>query len=75
MEKEQFYKEVADIFEVEDSSEITENYKLNVAEWGSLQVISMISIIDELYDVTLLPDDFSPCKTLKDVETLISENK
>ena len=75
MGKEQFYEEVAEIFEVEDSSEITENYELNVSEWESLQVISMISIIDELYDVTLRPDDFSPCKTLKDVEAVISEKK
>lgn len=40
--------------------------------WDSLAVVSTLALIDEVYDVSVSADDLAECKTVGDIEALIS---
>jgi acyl carrier protein len=65
-----FYKELADIFEV-DASEITPEFDLQEAGWDSLAIVTTIAAIDEVFDVTVSPAALAECGTVGDIERLV----
>ena len=75
MENQEFLEEFSDIFELEGPSQVTNDFKLNVSEWESLQVVSTIAVIDEYFDVTVDPDDFQKFETFKDLMSFVESQK
>lgn len=67
----EFYEGLAEILEVEPS-EITADFELEEDVWDSLAVVSTIALIDEVYDVTVKPESLADCKTVGDIEALVS---
>ena len=67
----EFYEGLAEIMEVE-VTEITSNYEFGDA-WDSLAIVSTIALIDEVYDKAVDIQLLQECKTVGDVEDLISK--
>jgi len=72
MEFENFLKELAQVLELE---ELTENTALDSQIWNSLSLISVITLIDENYDVRINTEKIQNCNTVKDLLKLIEEEK
>jgi acyl carrier protein len=71
-----FYAGLSEILEV-DLSEINPNFTLadSPAGWDSLSVISIIALLDELFECTFSGDALSECVTVSDIEFLIKNAK
>jgi len=67
----EFREGLAEILEV-DASEITSETVLGEGNWDSLAVVSTIALIDEVYDETVGAEQLSDCKTVGDLESLVS---
>jgi len=72
MEFENFLKELAQVLELE---ELNENTTLDSEIWNSLSLISVITLIDENYDVRINTEKIQNCNTVKDLLKLIEEEK
>lgn len=72
MEFENFLKELAQVLELE---ELNENTTLDPEIWNSLSLISVITLIDENYDVRINTEKIQNCNTVKDLLKLIEEEK
>jgi acyl carrier protein len=67
----EFYEGLAEIMEV-DVSELSTDYEFGEA-WDSLAVVSTIALIDEVYDKAVDIQLLQDCKTVGDIENLISK--
>ena len=69
----ELYKGMAEILEI-DENELSGNVSLHSGEaaWDSLAIVSTIALIDELYSKTLDGKKLTECKTIADIELLIS---
>lgn len=72
MELTDFIKNVANLFDETDSTEIQPDTLFhNLEEWSSLMALSLISMIDEEYDVTLRGDDLRNAQTLEELYNIV----
>lgn len=72
MELQEFIDNVADQFENTDRSEFTaETNIMELDEWTSLIALSVISVIDEEYDVALKGSDVKGISTLGELYELV----
>ncbi len=72
MEIQEFIKNVAEQFEDTDSSIFTAETKFKeLEEWSSLTALSILSMIDEEYDVTIKGDDIRNASTINDLFLLV----
>ena len=69
---EQFYKEIAEILEV-DVSKISPEFELHSGEaaWDSLAIVSTIALADDCFGVMLEGKALIDCITIADIEILI----
>jgi acyl carrier protein len=65
-----YYDGLAEILEI-DVAEITESLKLTDYAWDSLAIVSMIALIDELYDTMLDGQSLANCATVADITALL----
>lgn len=65
-----FIKELADILEIQDQ-EISETTFLRTGNWDSLAMLATISLIDEIYNVTVPGNQLRDCNTIGDVLRLV----
>ncbi|XEQ92336.1 hypothetical protein SCACP_11770 [Sporomusa carbonis] len=68
----EFIKELVNILEM-NNSELSETIVLRNGNWDSLAVLSTISLIDELYNVTVPGKQLMECSTIGDIITLIQK--
>lgn len=73
---EKFISSFANLFDETDSSEFNSetNFK-NLEEWDSLISLSVMSMIDEDYEVSLTADEIRAANTINDLFLLISSKK
>jgi len=68
----EFIQELAEILEIQDQ-EISENIFLRTGNWDSLAMLATISLIDEIYNVTVPGNQLRDCNTIGDVLRLVQE--
>lgn len=61
---------LAEILEV-DAGDLGDGFELGEL-WDSLAVVSTLALIDEVHDVSVSAEDLAECKTVGDIEALIS---
>lgn len=67
-----FIKNFADQFDDTDAEEFKADTNLKeLEEWSSLNALSVISMVDDEYNVTLKGDDIINSKTIEDLYNLI----
>ena len=72
MELNDFIKNFADQFDDTDVGEFKADTNLrDLEEWSSLNALSLISMVDDEYDVTLKGDDIVKSNTIEDLYNLI----
>ena len=68
MEIKEFIENFAELFDDTDASVIRPDTKFkDLDEWSSLIALSLISMADEVYDVTLVADDIRESETVEDL--------
>jgi acyl carrier protein len=73
--KEQFLEKVKETFEIEGRDlQFSDNFK-EYDEWDSLNLLSMIAMIDEDYGVVIDSNAMSKVQTLDELFKLIESNK
>lgn len=70
----EFYEGLAEILEVE-VEEVNPDLTLEEGSWDSLAVVSTIALIDDVYDVTVHPNALGECKTVGQIEALITTER
>ncbi len=70
----EFYEGLAEILEVE-VEEVNPDMTLEEGSWDSLAVVSTIALIDDVYDVTVHPNALGECKTVGQIEALITTER
>lgn len=72
MELQEFIDNIADQFETTDRSVFTAETKLmELDEWTSLIALSVISMIDEEYDVAIKGADVKGISTIRDLYEVV----
>lgn len=72
MEINEFVEKFAEQFDDTDPSEITVNTEFKTLdEWSSLTALSIISMVDEEYDVTLKGADVNGATTVADLFEIV----
>jgi acyl carrier protein len=72
MELNDFIKNFAEQFDDTDIEEFKADTNLrDLEEWSSLNALSVISMVDDEYDVTLKGDDIVKSNTIEDLYNLI----
>lgn len=66
-----FFNGLADILEI-DAADVTPELKLGDYAWDSLAIISVIALVDELYDQMLNGQTLSQCVTVADIVAMIN---
>ena len=75
MNLEDFNSDLADILDMEFES-VKDSKKFGkIDEWDSLQILSLISIVDEYFHVVLSGDDLSDCDSYEDLLKIIKNNE
>ncbi len=69
----EFYEGLAEILEV-DEAEVTPELELGET-WDSLAIVSTIALIDDVHDIQVRPEKLADCKTVGDIEALVSAEK
>lgn len=72
MDREQFLRDFADIFDDTDSDEI--NYKTNfhdLDEWSSICVLGLIALSKTSYNKSISGKEIKDCQTVEDIFNLI----
>ena len=65
-----FYNGLAEILEI-DAAQVTPQLKLGDHAWDSLAIISVIALVDELFDQMLSGQVLAQCETVADIVALI----
>ena len=74
MEKEKFLENVIDILEIEDASGINDFTRFReLDEWDSLNALSIISMVDEEFGITISKKEMKSAETLGELYNLILE--
>lgn len=74
MEKEKFLENVIEILEIEDASGINDSTRFReLDEWDSLNALSIISMVDEEFGVTISKKEMKSAETLGELYNLIQE--
>lgn len=72
MELKEFIENFADQFDDTEASELSAETKFKeLDEWSSLIALSIISMVDEEYDVTLKGDDIRGSETIQDLYNVV----
>ncbi len=72
MELKEFIENFAEQFDETDASELTAETKFkDLEEWSSLIALSIISMVDEEYDITLKGDDIRTSNTIEDLYNIV----
>ena len=72
MEIKEFIENFADQFDDTDASEMNAETKFReLDEWSSLIALSVIAMVDEEYDVTLIGDDIRNSETIQDLFNIV----
>lgn len=66
----EFYEGLAEILEV-DEAEVAPELELGDT-WDSLAIVSTIALIDDVHDIQVRPEKLADCKTVGDIEALVS---
>lgn len=66
----EFRNGLAEILEV-DAGELEDGFELGEL-WDSLAIVSTLALIDEVHDVAVSAEDLAECKTVGDIQALIS---
>ncbi len=77
MKKEEFIKNMIELLEVEDASEITDatSFK-DLEEWDSLTALSTISMVDDEYGITITNKDLKSVNTIGELfDFVVSKEK
>jgi acyl carrier protein len=69
--EERFVEGFAEILEIEPAS-VVPTLDLSSHNWDSLAIVSTIALVDELYGLVLNGKALSNCKTLSDVQSLVT---
>ena len=69
---EKLYQELAEILE-EDAVERGDVLR-NFEEWDSLMALSIVSLLDENYGITLSAEELAEMKTVGDLEDFVKNN-
>lgn len=73
MELKDFISNFADLFEDTDVSEFNESTKFrDLEEWSSLIALSVLSMVDEEYDVQLTADEMRNADTIGELFYTVS---
>lgn len=72
----EFYNGIAEILEVDESA-INDGFDLHggAAPWDSLAVVSIIALVDDLFNVMLSGQALTECSTVGDIEALVEAAK
>ena len=68
-----FLEMITEIFEIEDRTITMEDTFRDFDEWDSLARLSLISEIDDVYDIIIEDDSFKNLLTLNDLYTEIQK--
>lgn len=72
MELKDFLENFADQFDDTDAGEIkAETVFKELEEWSSLIALSVIAMVDEVYDVTIKGDDIRNSNTVEDLFVVV----
>ena len=72
MELKDFLENFADQFDDTDAGEIkAETVFKELEEWSSLIALSVIAMVDEVYDVTMKGDDIRNSNTVEDLFVVV----
>ena len=72
MELKDFIANFADKFEETSIDQITADTKFrDLDEWSSIMALSIISMVDEEYDVTIKGDDMRGAQTVEDLYNIV----
>ena len=72
MELQDFIEKFAEQFDETEVSELTAETKFKeLDEWSSLIALSIITMVDEEYDVTLKGNDINTSSTIEDLFTVV----
>ena len=72
MELNDFIQNFADQFDDTDAEEFKADTNLkDLEEWSSLNALSVISMVDDEYDVSLKGDDIISSNTIEDLYNLV----
>lgn len=72
MEIKDFIQNFADQFDETDASELKEGTKFKeLDEWSSLVALSVISMVDDEYDVAIKGDDIRKAETILDLYKIV----
>ena len=72
METTEFVKNFAEQFDETDASEFTmDTLFRDIEEWSSLTALSIIAMVDEVYNVKLTGDDIRKSSSLNDVFNIV----
>lgn len=67
-----FMNELIDILELK-GVEVSETIVLRTGNWDSLAILSTISLIDEIYNVTVPGNQLRECSTIGDIVRLVQK--
>lgn len=74
MDKKKFFENVIEILEIEDSSSINDSTEFReLDEWDSLNALSIISMVDEEFGITISKKEMKSVETLGELYNLIQE--
>lgn len=72
MKLKKFVENFADQFDETDASELNEETKFKeLDEWSSLVALSVISMVDDEYDVAIKGDDIRKAETILDLYKIV----
>lgn len=74
MEKEQFYKALAEILNV-SREEISDDYVFPEESWDSISLMAAAACADEIYDVVIPVKELELCKDMASLMNLIEQKK
>ena len=76
MNLEKFVENFASQFDETDLNEITAQTEFkSLEEWSSLLALSVITMVDEEYDVQIKGDDIRSANTVEDLFNIVSNRK
>ena len=76
MEMNDFIQNFADQFDDLDASVLTPETKLrDLEEWSSLVALSVMSMLDDEYDVQIKADEMRNAQTIQDLIDYVEANK
>ena len=73
MDKKNFLLLLEEVLEFDPGTLVGDEKLDDLDEWDSLATVGFISLVDEHYGFTLLPQQLAHCDTVQDLLTLVSK--